>query len=166
MKACYFRVPGIVIDSLNLVFSSFVISVWASVELKRMTVSLKFSLAHLNKSCGVKVGFSAERWKLAFAASLFKFLPIPSPGPFPCAVAWKCDSVRIPKSFLWCTILMFFMRDGGSDASRSRDDWDFYECAGEKFASIEPHISDTISHPILSLHEFVVKKLSFLLIIV
>ena len=43
--------------------------------------------------------------------------------------------------------------------ARSRDDWDFYERAGERFASVELHISDTISHPILSLQEFVVKKL-------
>ena len=38
--------------------------------------------------------------------------------------------------------------------------------ADKSVASIEPHISDTISHPILSLQEFVVKKLSFLLILV
>ena len=111
MKAWYFRVPGLVIDLLNLVFSSFVISVWASVELKRMTVSVISFLAHLNKSCAVKMRFYAEHCKLAFAASLFKFPLIPSLGPFPCAVAWKCDSARIPKSCLWCTILMFFMRE-------------------------------------------------------
>ena len=61
------------------------------------------------------------------------------------------------------TIIYFigYLQDGDNDAARSRDDWDFYERAGEKFASIEPHISDTISHLILSLQEFVVKKLSF-----
>ena len=61
----------IVIDSLNLIFSSFVISVWASVELKRMTVSLRLSLTPLNQSCVVKIGFFAERCKLVFAASFF-----------------------------------------------------------------------------------------------
>ena len=61
---------------------------------------------------------------------------------------------------------MGYLQDGGSDAARSRGDWDFYERADERFASIEPHISDTISHPILSLQEFVVKKLSFLLIVI
>ena len=66
------------------------------------------------------------------------------------------------------TIVYFigYLQDGGSDAARSCGDWDFYERAGVRFASIEPHISDTISHPILSLQEFVVKKLSFSLILV
>ena len=77
-----------------------------------MTFSLEFFLAHSNKSSAVKIGFFVERCsKLAFAASLLKFLPIPSPGPFPCAVAWKCDSARIPKSCLGYTILMFFKRE-------------------------------------------------------
>ena len=44
------------------------------------------------------------------------------------------------------TIIYFigYLQDGDSDAARSRGDWDFYERAGERFASIEPHISDTI----------------------
>ena len=66
------------------------------------------------------------------------------------------------------TIIYFIgsLQDGGSDAARSYGDWQFYERAGKRFALIEPRISDTIRHSILPLQEFVVKKLSFLLILV
>ena len=39
--------------------------------------------------------------------SPLKFPPIPSPGLSPCAVAWKCDSARIPKSCLYYKIFFY-----------------------------------------------------------
>ena len=61
------------------------------------------------------------------------------------------------------TIIYFigYLLDGGSNAARSRGDWDFYEGASEGFASFEPHISDTISHPIFTGICCVKIKLSF-----
>ena len=50
--------------------------------------------------------FLDDACRLARVASLFKFPPIPSQGPFQCAVAWKCHSPGIPKSISWRSKLM------------------------------------------------------------
>ena len=79
--------------------------------LKRITVSFKRFLAHSNKSIAARIRFCAERCKLAFAASLFEFLPSQSTQPFPWEFAWKCTErlfVRVNhRNKLYFSIISF-----------------------------------------------------------